>query len=63
MGRYALPFLIATFMFLVLSFMSGYGWISETAGKVSIILGLVSLIILVFPGLPYISYRFKLKKL
>lgn len=63
MGKYAMPFFIATVLFMFLRLMSSYGWLSETAGNITMILGLISLIILIFPGLPYISYRFKLNKL
>lgn len=58
MGKAALPLLIATIVFWLLSGSNG--------GSIGIffqVLGLMSLIILVFPGLPYLSYQYKLFKL
>jgi hypothetical protein len=63
MGKAAFPFFISTVVFMFLSILSKYGWLSENTGNFFELLGLVSLIILIFPGLPYISYQFKLNKL
>lgn len=63
MGKLALPLLIAFVIFLSLSMLSKYSWIPENIGTVSMILTTIALVILVFPGLPYISYYFKLKRM
>lgn len=63
MGRAALPFLISTVFFFLLSLMSHSGWLFESLRPVFYSIGIVSLAILVFPGLPYLSYLFKLSKL
>lgn len=63
MGTTALPVLIALIVFILVRIMSSNGWLPEIVGDISLFLGLASLVILVFPGLPYIAYRFKLNKL
>lgn len=63
MGKVAFPFFIFTIIFMFLSVLSNYGWLSENIGNLFELLGIVSLIILIFPGIPYISYRYKLNKL
>jgi len=63
MGKYSLPLLIVTVMSFLLRIISGYGWLPEIAGNISLFLGEVFLIILIFPGMPYIAYRFKLNKI
>ena len=63
MGKAAFPFFISTVVFLLLSILSNYGWVPDLVGNVGGVLGFVSLIILIFPGLPYISYQYKLIKL
>ncbi|CAH0346575.1 DUF2812 domain-containing protein [Bacillus sp. CECT 9360] len=63
MGKYALPFLISWVVFFVLSVLSQNSILSETIGNVSEFFGLIAFIILIFPGLPYIAYHFRLKKL
>ena len=59
MGKYALPLLIVTVIFFLLSLID----FSPIAGKICLVLGTVTLIALVFPGLPYLSYKFKLYRL
>jgi hypothetical protein len=63
MGKMALPFLISTVLFIVLSVLGAIGWIPKGIGDVSQLFGIISLVILIFPGLPYLSYRSKLNKL
>lgn len=63
MGTAALPLLIALIVFILTRIISSNGWLPEIVGEISLYLGLASLFILVFPGLPYIAYRFKLNKL
>lgn len=63
MGKAALPFFTSTVVFMFFSSLSKYGWLSENTGNFFELLGMVSLIILIFPGLPYISYQFRLNKL
>lgn len=63
MGKTALPLFISTFVFLLLSLLSKYGWLPDIIGTIMWILGTISLVILIFPGLPYISYLFRLNKL
>ena len=63
MGKAALPFFISTVVFWLLSFVSSWGWVPESIGFIFWALGMISLIILIFPGLPYLSYQFRLWKL
>lgn len=60
MGKTALPFFISTVVFWLLSFLTNWGLVPKILFQV---LGLISLVILVFPGLPYLSYQYKLLKL
>ncbi|WP_077212880.1 DUF2812 domain-containing protein [Bacillus dakarensis] len=60
MGKSALPLLISTIVFL---FLSNIDWGFELAGVVMWILGTLSLVLLIFPGLPYLGYQYKLMKL
>ncbi|MEH7253686.1 DUF2812 domain-containing protein [Neobacillus niacini] len=62
-GKAALPFFISTVVFWLLGVFSNWGGISESIGIFFQVLGLISLIILIFPGLPYLSYQFKLWRL
>lgn len=63
MGKSALAFLIFTVLFILLKVMSLTGWLPRAAGIISLILGIVSLIILVFSGLPYLAYQYRLSQL
>ncbi|RUL48818.1 DUF2812 domain-containing protein [Lysinibacillus antri] len=63
MGKSALPFFISTVVFWLLGIFSNPGWASESITNLFQVLGLISLAILIFPGLPYLSYQFKLLKL
>lgn len=63
MGKLAFPTLIVTLMLLLLTILSGYGVFPKFVGGVSALLGYGSVIVLIFTGLPYISYSFKLTKL
>ncbi|WP_028775948.1 DUF2812 domain-containing protein [Shimazuella kribbensis] len=63
MGTYALPFLIATLVFF-LAPMLGFGtllplWLDKTL----FIFGMISLIPLIFTGLPFIGYVLRLKRI
>ncbi|MCM3767045.1 DUF2812 domain-containing protein [Neobacillus niacini] len=60
MGKTALPFFISTVVFWLLSFLTNWGMVPKILFQV---MGLISLVILVFPGLPYLSYQYKLLKL
>jgi hypothetical protein len=62
-GKLALPLLIAMIVFIFLGIMGANGWLPEIVMNISRVLGIVTLVMLVFPGLPYIAYRFKLNKL
>ncbi len=59
----ALPALLITIILFLLKVVSSYGWIPSIAGDVCMVLGLFSLVCLIFSGMPYIAYHFKLKKL
>lgn len=63
MGNTALPLLIALILFILVRIMSSNGWLPEIVGDISFFLGLASLVTLVFSGLPYIAYSYKLNKL
>ena len=63
MGKVALPTIIITLMLFLLTILSGIEGMPEIIGSASAILGYVSLIVLIFTGLPYIGYSFKLSKL
>ncbi|WP_042454394.1 DUF2812 domain-containing protein [Neobacillus dielmonensis] len=58
MGKWAVPFLIATLVFFFLS-----GMLPKILGIVSMVLGLICFIVLIFSGLPYLAYLVKLNKL
>ncbi|WP_257128294.1 DUF2812 domain-containing protein [Priestia megaterium] len=62
-GKAALSILAAMVFLLLLDVMSLYGWLPEALGTISEILLAISTVILVFPGLPYLAYQRKLKKL
>lgn len=62
-GKAALSILVAMVFLLLFDVMSLYGWIPEAVGTISEILLAISTVILVFPGLPYLAYQRKLKKL
>lgn len=57
-----ITFIITLFLFL-LTLLSSVGKIPESAGDASVILGYIALIVLIFTGLPYIAYSFKINKL
>ncbi|HET7579627.1 MAG TPA: DUF2812 domain-containing protein [Bacillales bacterium] len=63
MGKVAFPTLILTSLLLLLGILSSYGWIPVMIGTAGTLLGIVSLIVLVFTGLPYIGFKFKLNRL
>jgi hypothetical protein len=63
MGKIALPFLILFISSFSLSILAKYSYIPRNIGNISIILMLISLVPLVFSGLPCISYYFRVKKL
>ncbi|MTI81452.1 MAG: DUF2812 domain-containing protein [Firmicutes bacterium] len=63
MGKYALPFLLSYVLYFLLYALSKSTWVPEMVGMVSVFLGIVTMIGLVFTGLPYIAYSFKLNKL
>lgn len=63
MGTTALPSLIALIVFVLVGRLGDNGWVPEIVGDISFFLSQVSLIVLVFSGMPYIAYRFKLNKL
>ncbi|KRD99332.1 hypothetical protein ASE46_13695 [Bacillus sp. Root239] len=62
-GKAALSILVAMVFLLLFDVMSLYGWLPEAVGTISEILLAISTVILVFPGLPYLAYQRKLKKL
>ncbi len=62
-GKAALFILVAMVFFLLFNAMSSYGWLPEAVGMISDILLIISTVLLVFPGLPYLAYQRKLKKL
>lgn len=63
MGKLALPSLIVFVIFLSLSILANYSLIPKNIGTVSVILTIIALVPIVFSGLPYVSYHFKLKKM
>lgn len=63
MSKAALPLLIALIVFIFLAILGVNGWLPEMVRNISLVLVVVTLCMLVFPGLPYIAYRLKLNKL
>ncbi|MEI5906657.1 DUF2812 domain-containing protein [Bacillus spongiae] len=63
MGKVTLISFIATVVLFLLYFMSNQGWVPEIVGQVSYGLALISTIILIFGGLPFIAYHFRVNKL
>lgn len=63
MGRAALPIFVSTVVFWVITIFSNLEWVPESIANIFQALGMISLIILIFPGLPYLSYQLKLLKL
>lgn len=63
MGKFALPLLIALIVFVLLGVASATEWLPDIVGDISFFLSAATLVILVFPGMPYIAYRYKLNKL
>ncbi|MCM3183965.1 DUF2812 domain-containing protein [Priestia megaterium] len=62
-GKAALSILSVMVLFLLLDVMSSYGWLPQTVGIISDILLMASIGLLIIPGLPYLAYQRKLKKL
>ncbi|MCZ8495037.1 DUF2812 domain-containing protein [Priestia megaterium] len=62
-GKAALSILVAMVFLLLFDIMSLYGWLPEAAGTISDILLVASIGLLIVPGLPYLAYQRKLKKL
>ena len=63
MGRCALPLFILTLVFYLIGIIGLQDWLPEIIGTVSMFLGCLTLILLVFPGLPYLSYKNKISRL
>jgi hypothetical protein len=63
MGKAALPAFISTVVLWLLSVSSNWGWVPDSIGIFFGVLGMISLIILIFTGLPYLSFQYKLWKL
>ncbi|REK71303.1 DUF2812 domain-containing protein [Paenibacillus paeoniae] len=61
-GKTALPLLIVTLVCLFLRSVSLNDWIPNILGQIGLIAGLVSLVLLIFPGLPYLSYSIRLNR-
>jgi hypothetical protein len=62
MGKYALPFLISCCVFFLLYTFGTGTWLPLWASNTILILGTISLIPLIFTGLPYIAHWKKLNK-
>jgi hypothetical protein len=62
-GTYALPFLITTLIFFLASMFDTGFLLPMWVNKTLILLGTISLIPLIFTGLPFIGYVWKLKKI
>lgn len=62
-GKLALPLLIALIVFVLFRVTSVVGWLPDIVGDISFFLAIATLLLLVFPGMPYIAYLFKLNKL
>ncbi|GGG75582.1 DUF2812 domain-containing protein [Paenibacillus radicis (ex Gao et al. 2016)] len=62
MGRAALPLLLVTLVLALVKAAGIYGVLPALAGNIGFWLAIVSLIVLIFPGMPYIAYHFKLIK-
>ncbi|NGY81404.1 hypothetical protein F6Y03_04930 [Bacillus megaterium] len=60
-GKAALSILAIMVFLLLFNAMSSYGWLPEAVGMISDILLIISTVLLVFPGLPYLAYQRKLK--
>ncbi|MCD5323430.1 MULTISPECIES: DUF2812 domain-containing protein [Pontibacillus] len=63
MGRAALPTLLITIALFMLYPLSDLNWMADIFGEVGIVLGYVSMIVLVFTGMPYLGFRRKVHKL
>lgn len=62
-GKAALSILVAVVFLLLFDVMSLYGWLPKAVGTITEILVATLTVLLVFPGLPYLAYQRKLKKL
>ncbi|MED5245575.1 MULTISPECIES: DUF2812 domain-containing protein [Priestia] len=62
-GKAALSILVAMVFLLLFDVMSLYGWLPKAVGTITEILVATLTVLLVFPGLPYLAYQRKLKKL
>ncbi|KGP91849.1 hypothetical protein N780_15955 [Pontibacillus chungwhensis BH030062] len=63
MGKAALPTLLITIALFMLYPLSNTDWMADIFGEVGIVLGYVSMIVLVFTGMPYLGFRRKVHKL
>ena len=63
LGKTALPSLIIFILFFSLSMMAKYSYIPRNIGNICIVLMIISLVPLVFSGLPCISHYFRVKEL
>ncbi len=63
MGKVALPFFISTVVFWLVGIFNDLGSVPESIAILFQVLGMISLIPLIFTGMPYLSYQWKLLKL
>lgn len=61
-GKAALPLLILTIALLLVRMMSMNDLLPKLLGQIGLFAGLASFILLIFPGMPYIWYTFKLNR-
>ena len=63
MGKIALPTLLITLFLFSVGRLSVNGWVPGGIGGASIVLSYLSTLVLIFTGMPYLGYSYKLSKL
>ncbi|MFC7322945.1 DUF2812 domain-containing protein [Halobacillus campisalis] len=63
MADIAFPSLIFMAILFILESLSNLSWVADVVGTISLVLACLTLIVLVFTGLPYFGYQYKLYKL
>jgi len=62
-GKIALPVLMVILLLILLAVLGNIGWVPAIASNISLILGYIVLLPLIFTGIPYIGYSIKLRQL
>ena len=63
MGNIALPTLVITILLSSVAMLSNYSWVPKGMGNTCGILSYLSSMVLIFTGMPYIGYSYKLSRL